>query len=132
MSGLSQAKSACEAIQDESTELEQSFVKSDHIASIYETRAEHLESFQTPHANQLLVSTRELLANLEEVEGVRISLFEVSTKLEHGYVMFVSIDTGRILGCLKVVSKLDVEPERWEEIWGRRMGDGRRGDIVHP
>ena len=100
-SGLSQAKSAREVIQDESTEvfkLGQSFVNSDEIASIYKRRAKHLESFQTANANQLLISARELLENLKEVEGVPISIFDVGTKPEHKYDMFVLIDTGKILG----------------------------------
>ncbi len=125
-SGLSQAKSACEAIQDESNEvckLGQGFVISDGFSSIYKTRAMGLASCQTPYAKQLLVSIRELLANLKEVEVVTICFFVARTKHEHEYVMFVLIDTGKILGCLKMVSKLDVAPERWGEIWGRSMGD---------
>jgi hypothetical protein len=125
-SGLSQAKSACEAIRNENTEvskLGESIVNSDEIASIYKRRAKHLERFQTPHANQLSVSVRELLTNLEEVEGVPVSFCEVSTKHEHSFSLFVSIDTGKILGCFKTVSRLDVGPERWEEIWYRSMGD---------
>jgi hypothetical protein len=36
---------------------------------------------------------------------------------EHMFILIRSSNPSRLLGCLKVVSKLDVSPERWTELW---------------
>ncbi len=50
---------------------------------------------------------------------LRSSVAELVAKSggEHSFTIFFAGDDGRPLGCLRVVSKLDVTPERWAELW---------------
>ena len=92
-----------------------------HLQTIYAARLEHLGRFDAPHPMQLAASLEEFLGNLERAETSDALCFEVGTPLEHDFIVFVSADSGAVLGCLKTVSKTAVSPLRWRELWG---GDG--------
>ena len=85
------------------------------LTRIYSARAEHLATKAGPHAEQLRASTIEFVENLRDATGATLGF--IQGPAEHHYLIALSESPSRVLGCLKVVSKLDVSERRWEELW---------------
>jgi Flp pilus assembly CpaE family ATPase len=85
------------------------------IATTYRIRLELLGAKHGAHAAQLAAATSELLANLSDAAIVYIA--SLDGPAEHRYLIFLSESQSQVIGCLKVVSKLGVTNERWEELW---------------
>ena len=90
-------------------------VDAQELLRTYQIRLERLSSMPGSHAAQLAESIAELLPNLETAKVVKMTL--LSGPAEHEFAIFLSESAFQVLGCLKVVSKLDVSSERWEELW---------------
>ena len=82
----------------------------------YIIRLAHLRSLTGDHAAQLARSVEELiqrLANVTSVEGGFIR-----GNAEHHFAVFVDPTVPAVIGVMRVVSKLEVSPDRWEQLWG--------------
>ncbi len=79
---------------------------------------EHLRHYNGPHPRQLAVSVEEFVGNLEESECSQANFYRVQPPSEFEFVIFVSAENEKVLGCLKMLPKAAVSPKRWREIWG--------------
>ena len=85
----------------------------------YQVRAEHLASFESPHARQLAASTAEFAERLAaEAEDGPVGLMHATGDGPESFSLFITGD-GRILGCMRVISKLDVSEAEWAALWGQ-------------
>ena len=114
-SGLSAAEDAVAAID---AGWEMSAFKAASVADlrrIYPMRLAHIRSISGAHAAQLARSTEELVDRLIHAGNVEIGL--IRGNAEHHFVVFRDADRQAAIGVLRVVSKLDVPSERWEQLW---------------
>ena len=88
------------------------YVPASNLLDIYQTRAKLLSSKQGSYASQLLESTKEFISNLKL--NVETEVFGISTDSdkEPHYLVFVT-NTNIAVGCLKVVSQLNVGKQQW-------------------
>jgi hypothetical protein len=89
--------------------------KSSDLAATYRVRLEHLRKLPGPHASRLADSIAECVPTLSSSDITKVG--SLHGPAEHGFVIFLSGSGSEVLGCLKVISKLEVTPERWEEVW---------------
>lgn len=88
------------------------------LARIYAIRLARLRLLKlSVHAAQLADSIEEFVRNLRNEAEVSGRWVHVTGPDEHDYSIFCS-ESGEVLGCLRTVSKLQVPPERWAELWG--------------
>jgi hypothetical protein len=116
-SGLSAAADAVAAIN---AGWEMSAFKETSVADlrrIYPMRLAHIRSISGAHAAQLARSTEELVGRLSNAGRVEIGF--IRGKAEYHFVVFRDADRQAAIGVLRVVSKLDVPSERWEQLWER-------------
>ena len=117
-SGLAEAQEALSAIQEGwSVERHTSTASCQELLQTYEIRRRHILGSSTAHAQRLAASVAELVSRLRQHTSARASLYSVQGKAEHHYMVFRLDGTDNVLGCLRVVSQLDVPPERWKEYW---------------
>src|SRR5688572_12067893 len=81
----------------------------------YPHRLEHARSIPGAHSEQLSRSTEELVGRLAQAERVEVGF--IRGRAEHHFVIFRDPDRAAAIGVLRVVSKLDVSEERWEQLW---------------
>jgi hypothetical protein len=114
-SGLLVAEEAAQALNDGWRLTDFAPANVADLTRIYSARAEHLATKAGPHAQQLRASTKEFVANLRDATGATLGF--IQGPAEHQYVIAMSESPSRVIGCLKIVSKLDVSERRWEELW---------------
>ena len=114
-SGLLAAADAAAAVDDGWQVSEFSETSAADLLRIYPHRLDHVRSIPGPHAEQLSRSTEELVGRLAQVERVAIGF--VRGPAEHHFVVFRDPSQAAAIGVLRVVSKLDVSAERWEQLW---------------
>lgn len=86
------------------------------ILSTYRVRAQHLASKDGAHARQLREATDEFCGNLEGVVGP-CAFVKVRGTPPYRFLIVLLADWSRVLGCLPIVSKLEVDEETWERLW---------------
>jgi hypothetical protein len=88
------------------------------LLDIYRGRAIHLSKFGTPHAENLRAEVLDLCSHLERHshETARLWSFDVGAGASIIFVELVA--PPRLLGALRVISKLDVSEEVWNQLWG--------------
>jgi hypothetical protein len=117
-SSLSQATSALSAITSGwtiSTLGEPTMT--DHFRGTYTSRLDHLLTKSSPHAKQLAASTQEMIEALTLAQGQSVQWLVVSSDQPHQFDFLMSLSTGQVLACLKVVSQLNVSPAYWQDLW---------------
>ena|SRR6478736_7893994 len=114
-SGLLAAADAAGAIDDGWQVSDFKETSAADLLRIYPHRLEHVRSIPGAHAAQLSRSTEELVGRLAQVQRVEIGF--VCGRAEHHFVVFRDPDHAAAIGVLRVVSKLDVSAERWEQLW---------------
>jgi hypothetical protein len=85
------------------------------LLRVYPMRLEHVRSIAGAHAEQLSRSTEELIGGLQHAARVEIGF--IRGDAEHHFVVFRDTERRAAIGVLRVVSKLDVPSERWEQVW---------------
>ena len=90
-------------------------VSCQEIERIYTIRQTHLLSKCGPHAQQLVVAVGELLAGIRSYASKSGRWVEIRGDAEHHFALFL-IDSD-VVGCIRVVSKLDVTDDRWKSLW---------------
>jgi hypothetical protein len=114
-SGLLAAEECAAAIDDGWTVSEFKEVALGDLRRIYALRLERLRSKGGAHAAQLARSTEELVGRLSEIERVEVAFVRGSA--EHEFLVFNDPDAIAPVGVLRVVGKLTVASERWEQLW---------------
>jgi len=89
------------------------------LLRIYAARVKHLGTLVGPHAEQLRASTTEFVANLENASDTHIGW--IRGPGQHEYLIILSGLPTRVIGCMRVVSKLDVSEREWDELWNRAV-----------
>jgi hypothetical protein len=87
--------------------------------TIYLHRAEHLTRFKTQHSGDL---HRDVLRFCEQLESARGAFARWWTFRTPGGVHYEFVEdtaTHQLLGALKTISKLEVDPEEWARLWDR-------------
>ena len=114
-SGLLVANEAAQALNDGWRLTDFGTADIADLTRIYSARVEHLATKAGPHAEQLRASTVEFVANLRDATSTTLGF--IQGPAEHHYLIALSESPSRVIGCLKVISKLDVSDRRWEELW---------------
>ena len=114
-SGLLAAEECAAAIDAGWTVSEFREVAVGDLRRIYALRLERLRSNAGAHAAQLARSTEELVDRLGEIERVEMAF--VRGVAEHEFWVFSDPDAIAPVGILRVVGKLAVASERWEQLW---------------
>jgi len=83
----------------------------------YEIRLRHIRSMSSEHAHRLAEATAEFVSNLESHRPEAGQWLTIRGNDEVHFNIF-RLESGPLLGCLPVVSQLDVSIERWNELWG--------------
>lgn len=89
----------------------------EELASTYAIRLAVLREKSSSHANQLALSTEELVENLGKYSSSSFTWIRISGDTQFTFAVVCLAESNTPLGCLRVVSQLDVPPERWREIW---------------
>jgi hypothetical protein len=117
-SGLAEAQEALAAIQEGwAVELRGSTASCQELLQTYEIRHRSVLRSSTAHAQRLAASVAEFVTRLRHHTSERASIYTIQGKAEHHFVVFCAEGTANVLGCMRVVSQLDVPPERWKEYW---------------
>lgn len=117
-SALSQgAAAACAIEQGWQIEPLDGPISCSELASVYETRLPLLSRWRSPHSRALANSTEELILNLRAHEGATGIWISLRGDAEHHFAVFCLTGSTQPLGCLRLVSKLEVSSERWKELW---------------
>ena len=114
-SGLFAAEECAAAIDGGWTVSEFREVTVVELRRIYLLRLKRLRSKAGAHAAQLARSTEELVSRLGEIERVEVAFVRGSA--EHEFLVFCDPDAHAPVGVLRVVGKLAVTSERWEQLW---------------
>jgi len=101
-------------------EISQDPVSCEELLYIYQQRAEHISQFTTEHATQLKASTDELCSNLSKHKEEQCLFHTLKGQLRHQYSLVVLKNSNVLLGCLKIVSKLNVTEQEWVQLWGSK------------
>ena len=117
-SGLAEAQETLSAIQEGwAIEWHSSTASCQELLQTYEIRHRHILRSSTAHARRLAASVAEFVGRLRQHTSERASLYSVQGKAEHHFVVFRLDGMDDVLGCLRVISQLDVSPARWKEYW---------------
>ncbi len=115
-SDLSAARDAIEALDAGWQVLEPSPASNaNELKRIYRLREKGLRKFSSPHAKQLREASSELLQRLEGAGTVR-SITMIGPA-EYQFLLFIDAEASSVIGCIRTISKLDVDADRWESIW---------------
>lgn len=87
------------------------------LLSIYRGRARHLAGKEGAHARQLREASEELCENLEDAAGPCAFVQLSGTPPYRFMIVLLAGGLPRVLGCLPIVSRLDVDEETWERLW---------------
>jgi hypothetical protein len=88
------------------------------LLSIYRQRERHLLRFQTAHAVALRRDVGSFCEEMERVQSgkVRWLSFHLGDKTAVEFIEH--LDTAKLLGAMRTVSKQDVSAADWETLWG--------------
>ena len=114
---FAQATSALEVVTTDSLPAKSGHSLASELLAIYETRSQILSTNTEVHARHLLASVEELVSSLttrRPDEPIRFVAFPAEDQSE--FVLFIAGDKD-VIGCIRTVSKLNVSPERWTELW---------------
>jgi hypothetical protein len=89
----------------------------EELASAYQLRLANLRNKSSPHAVQLAASTEELVVSLQKNFGSIYKWVSIGGDAEFKFAIVCLAESGKVLGCLRTVSQLDVSPKRWSDIW---------------
>jgi hypothetical protein len=117
-SGLEQAHAAAAAISSGAT-IEQAphAGPCSDLIPTYQARMEILGRYPSEHACTLRGNVLELLNNLRGAESCVGRWVIVRAHPEYSFNVFVVEPSGAVMGCLRVVSQLQVPAARWQELW---------------
>lgn len=87
----------------------------EELLQVYQHRLNLVRSLPGAHAAALSRATEELVSRLQLAKRVEIGT--VRGQGEHHFIVFRDADGAAVIGVLRVVSKLDVAAERWEQLW---------------
>jgi len=117
-SGLLEASSAVLLLRGEGrAEVHQPTVTCAGLLRTYEIRLRHVRSMPSEHAHRLAEATAEFVSNLDDHRPEAGQWLTIRGNNEVHFNIF-RLESGPLLGCLPVVSQLDVSTERWNELWG--------------
>jgi hypothetical protein len=117
-SGLREAGSAISLLRGGGrAEVHQHAVSCADVLMTYEVRLRHVRSISSEHAQRLAEATSEFVSNLDRYRSETGQWITISGGGEVQFAI-LRLEEGRLLGCLPVVSELDVSSERWTELWG--------------
>ena len=88
------------------------------VIQIYRQRADHLAKFETDHARTLRRDVLVFVGNLEASRQDQFRLWAFSMPDGVTFHFVEQHPSGRLLGCLRTVSKLAVSNADWQELWG--------------
>lgn len=120
-SSLAQGPAAAVALRERpATKSLNSSMPCKQFLGIYSTRLAHLEAKKGTHAIQLRSSVAEFVSELRDRAQQNIGdMVRIESGEEHTYLVFLAED-GEAIACMKVVSKMDVTPARWDQLWSAR------------
>ena len=98
-------------------EVHQHTVTCADLQMTYEIRLRHVRSMSSEHARRLAEATSEFVSNLERYRS-QVGQWITVTGSGEVHFAILRLEEGQLLGCLPVVSKLEVSSERWAELWG--------------
>ncbi|MEY4530023.1 MAG: hypothetical protein RLZZ156_744 [Deinococcota bacterium] len=87
------------------------------LLSLYTIRRDRLSAMVSAHATQLAYSVKEFVENLEQCKTKTGNWIRVQGQAEYSFSIFCLSKNEKPIGCMKIVSKLEVTPERWGKIW---------------
>jgi hypothetical protein len=116
-SGLREVSSAISLLRGEGRiDVHKPEVSCADLLMTYEVRLRRIRSLSSEHARRLAEATSEFVSNLERYRSNDGHWITISGSEEVQFNIF-RLERGQILGCLPVVSQLDVSSERWSELW---------------
>lgn len=117
-SELKEASPAIALLQsDGMIEIDGSDVSCGELFEIYAVRLRLIRRFPALHAHRLAEAITEFLSNLERHRSGVGKWVTIRGSQELHFSIFL-VNGCELLGCPPVVSKLEVSPERWDELWG--------------
>ena len=88
------------------------------LLETYESRLEHLARFQTHHAERLKAATHEFCETLTGLTDEQaIAYGRLDDTLLGSYIVWYIQSDQRVVGCLYVIGKSEVEEAVWEQLW---------------
>jgi len=94
-----------------------SVVSCEQLLNIYRRRADHLRTYDTPHAQQLREDILSLCNALAAATDEHCRLWNFSSAPNSDYAIFEGAETGRILGCVFAKDKRLTPPNEWDNLW---------------
>jgi hypothetical protein len=94
-----------------------SLVTCEQLLNIYRRRADHLRTYDTPHARQLREDVLALCDALAAATDNHCRLWNFSSPPNCDYAIFEGAETGRILGCVFAKDKRLTPPDEWDNLW---------------
>ena len=89
----------------------------DRLLETYSIRIEELRNRKSKHARQLYAATNEFLKNLSKNMDKACFLNDVEGDEEFEFFIAFEPTQKKMIGVLKVVSKLKVSKNTWSELW---------------
>ncbi len=83
----------------------------------YERRWRHLDTFESDFATRLRFALSELIARLRRHRWELVDMLEIHGTREEYFLAFTLCSGGVVIGCLPMVDRLRIAPERWRQIW---------------
>jgi hypothetical protein len=92
-------------------------VAAQELLRIYQVRAKHLSSMDAEHPRRLRQDVLWMLERLPREPGATCFIGSYETN-DSRYVIVEAIEPPAIVGCMRVVSRLDVDDDAWRRLWG--------------
>ncbi|HEV8593519.1 MAG TPA: hypothetical protein VGQ55_15550 [Pyrinomonadaceae bacterium] len=90
-----------------------------HFLGIYQRRAEHLNKFQTEHAERLRKDVLEFVENMQKAPDQRLKSWTFTKKPNMLFSVFESTDLTQIFGCIKALDTRLTPEHTWNDLWGK-------------
>src|SRR5262245_62075347 len=107
VSELSESRAAAQLLQEGELGVGSHVGSSRELLETYQLRLDHLRSQSGAHAHRLAQATSELVENLKSRGGQSGHWLTIRGEQELHFIVW-RLEQGQLLGCLPVVSKLDV------------------------
>jgi len=118
LSGLREADTAGHLLREDEFEVSSHVSTCDTLLDTYQLRLNHIRTQSGAHALRLAEATSELVENLK-CNGEQPGRWVVIKGVQESKFLVWRLEQGQLLGCLPVVSQLDVSSDRWKELWGQ-------------